>query len=202
MYLQMVGRGLRPNPATGKAACILIDHGHCVENLGLPHSDFPWTLESGLNVNTEAMATARKGSAEAMRTCRDCAAIWMTSEQGNRCPCCGWTPAPRSKPVRVRQANLEELTDTEQVTAMHPNVTRFYQECIGWNQKHKPAKWQEKPNSVRAACWYATREKFKLTEERVPSRYWELPALPASTDVSGYMKYRMIRYARSQSRAA
>src|SRR5262249_35761750 len=43
MYLQMVGRGLRPSPDTGKRDCILIDHGHVVETLGLPQSDFGWT---------------------------------------------------------------------------------------------------------------------------------------------------------------
>jgi DNA repair protein RadD len=201
MMLQMVGRGMRPAPS--KANCIVIDHGHVFESLGLPHSDFRWTLESDRNVNTETLkAHGRKGASETARTCRECCAMWLVSDQGHSCPSCGWRPAPKSRPITVQQADLEELAETHQVTATDARVMRFYQEAVGWNQRHKPQKWLEKPNSVRAACWYATREKFNLTEERIPGQFWELPALPASLDVAGYMKYRLIRWARSKERAA
>ena len=55
MYLQMVGRGLRASP--GKTHCILIDHGHVVENLALPQTVHEWTLDDGRNVNAEALKT-------------------------------------------------------------------------------------------------------------------------------------------------
>lgn len=203
MYLQMVGRGLRPSLETNKADCILIDHGHVVENLGLPQSDFGWTLDSNRNVNREALNHTRSAATEQTRTCKACAAIWLTSEQGNSCPECGWKPEPKSRAIAVQDADLEEMAETAApLSPTDPRILRFYQEALGWTQKHKPQKWQEKPNAVRASCWHAAREKFKLTQDRVPSVYWELPALPASLEVAGFLKYRDIKWARSRARAA
>jgi len=202
MYLQMLGRGLRPAP--GKDSCFIIDHGHVVECLGLPSSDFGWTLDPDCNVNTQALTAARKETAEAMRTCRECSSVWLTSEQGNACPECGWTPVPKAKPVIVQQADLEELVEEAEPTcATDPRVLRFFQEAIGWNQEHKPHKWLETPNKVRAACWHAAREKFRLPDTRIPSVFWTVPAIPASLAVSGYLRYRNIKFAKSaRSRAA
>jgi DNA repair protein RadD len=203
MYLQAVGRGLRPSPESGKVDLILIDHGHVVENLGLPQSDFGWTIDSNRNVNREALDRTRTASTEQTRTCKACAAIWLTSEQGNGCPECGWTPEPKSRAIAVQDADLEEMAETaEPLSPTDPRILRFYQEALGWTQKHKPQKWREKPNAVRASCWHAAREKFKLTQDRVPNVYWELAVLPASIEVAGFLKYRDIKWARSRSRAA
>lgn len=204
MYLQMVGRGLRPSSETGKRDCTLIDHGHVVTNLGLPSSDFGWTLVESRNVNREALERTRSKTAEAPRTCKQCSALWLTSEQGNVCPECGWTPTVRSKAITVQDADLAEMAedDGRPTSPTDPRVVRFYQECLGWKQRHEPQKWADAPNKARASCWHATREKFKLAEDRVPHSFWALPASPASIDVAGYMKYRNIRWARSKSRAA
>jgi superfamily II DNA or RNA helicase len=201
MYLQMVGRGLRAAP--DKTHCIVIDHGHVVENLGLPQSDFAWSLDPGANVNAAAVkSAARKATTEAMRTCRECSAIWLTSEQGHACPSCGWAPAPRSKAIVTQDADLEELADDErEVLPTDARVERFYREALGWNQKHKPYKWQESVNKVRGACWYATKEKFKFADTvGIPSRFWRLDPLPCSVDVAGWLKYRDIRWARGRGK--
>ncbi len=81
-------------------------------------------------------------------------------------------------------------------------VIHFFQEALGWSQKRNPQKWNERPNTVRAACWHATREKFKLSQERVPYHYWQLIAMPACDEVSGYMLSRDIRWRYSKRRVA
>ena len=202
MFLQMVGRGRRPSPETGKTDMILIDHGHCCEALGLPTTDFEWTLDPTRNVNREAQEHARKVIPESTRTCAECSTLWLTSEQGNSCPSCGWKAAPRARAIEVQPADLEEMADEISIQPNDPQVVRFFQEALGYRQKHSPQKWLDNPKSVRWACWCAVREKFKLAQERPPGRFWDLPALPAGLEVQGWMKYRDIRWARSKRRAA
>jgi len=43
LYLQMVGRGLRP--ATNKEKAIVLDHANCVFEHGFPHTERHWTLK-------------------------------------------------------------------------------------------------------------------------------------------------------------
>jgi len=203
MYLQMVGRGMRPAP--GKANCIVIDHGHVVETLGLPQTDFGWTLEADRNVSTEALkANSRKSTQEQPRTCKECSALWLTSEQGNACPSCGWTPAPKSKPISVQEADLEELADPEKLLLPHDQqVVQFFQESCAWYARRWPDRWRAKQNSGRWWAWSKTREKFQIGETvKMPSGYWQAEPLPPSPEVSGWLQYRMIRWARSKARAA
>lgn len=42
LYLQMCGRGSRPNPDTGKTHYILIDLANCYEEHGLPNAEHDW----------------------------------------------------------------------------------------------------------------------------------------------------------------
>jgi DNA repair protein RadD len=203
MYLQMVGRGMRP--AQGKTDCIVIDHGHVVENLGLPHSDFRWTLDATRNVSTEALrANSRSSTQETPRTCNQCSAIWLVSEQGHSCPSCGWTPIPKAKAIAVQDADLVELADEEALLLPHEQrVCEFFCQAIGWYGRRWPDRWREKPKSGRWWAWVQTQAKFRIGETvRMPGAYWEAEPIPPSADVSGWLQYRLIRWARSRTRAA
>jgi superfamily II DNA or RNA helicase len=202
MYLQSVGRGLRASP--GKTHCIVIDHGHVVEHLGLPQSDFPWSLDPNANVNTAATrASERKATTEMLRTCRECSEIWLTSEQGHSCPSCGWTPAPRSKPVAFEEAELEELADDE--TKPTPNDARvmwFFREACGWYSRRWPDRWRDTPNKGRAWAWMQTQARFHIAAEvRIPPAYWTLPLALPSAEVSGWLQHRIIKWAKAQQKA-
>lgn len=39
LWIQMIGRGLRPSPKTGKKECLILDFGNCSEEFGLPSED-------------------------------------------------------------------------------------------------------------------------------------------------------------------
>lgn len=202
MYLQMVGRGLRASP--GKSACFVIDHGHVVENLGLPQSDFKWTLDSDCNVNFEAFKTkGRKSGDEAARTCGECAAFWLTSEQGNSCPECGWVAPQKARPVQVQEADLEEMTEAEAVfTPADECVLQFYSESCAWYARRWPDRWSDKPKSGRWWAWIQTKAKFRIAEAtHKPSTYWHAPVIPASVATAGWLKHRCIKWARRSAKA-
>ncbi|MBS0366713.1 MAG: DEAD/DEAH box helicase [Proteobacteria bacterium] len=202
-YLQMAGRGMRP--ASGKTEFLLIDHGRVVESLGLPHAPRDWTLDQGRNVNAEAREQcSRKSSQEKPRTCPECQYIWLISEQGEACRECGWLPAPRPRGIEVEPADLGELDydNAPSVTPQSPEAVQFFRESLGDYARSKPQKWHDAPNTARAACWHATREKFGLTSERIPSAYWELMPLAPNAATSGWLKWRRIRWAKRRSRVA
>jgi hypothetical protein len=204
MYLQMVGRGLRAAP--GKTHCIVIDHGHVVESLGLPQSDFDWTLDEKRNVNAETLkanASKRNSQQEALRTCQECSEIWLTSEQGHACPSCGWAPVPKSKPIAVQEAELEELADVPDfVSPTDPIVAWFYREACGWYSRRWPDKWAAKPNSGHWWAWMQTRTKFNIAESvRKPAAYWSLTPAQPSMAVSGWLHHRLIKWSRDRARA-
>jgi len=202
MFLQMVGRGLRPSLETGKRDCILIDHGHVVENLGLPQSDFGWSLDDTRNVSREA-STRVKSVAEAMRTCRECSAIWLTSELGHACPECGWKSLPKSKRIAAQEADLEEMVDAEAPTTLHDQrVICFYREACGDFAKRKADQWMERPKSLRWAAWCETRAKFRFPETtKKPGKYWDLEPFAPSDAVSGWLHHRRIKFAKSRDKA-
>lgn len=201
MYLQMVGRGLRSAP--GKTHCIVIDHGHVVEHLGLPHSEFEWSLEADRNVNVAAgRAAQRKAGVESVRTCPECSAMWLSSEQGQACPSCGWVPRPRSKQIAFEEAELQELADdVAPLTPQDARVMWFYREAVGWYARRWPDRWKERPNSGRAWAARQTWEKFKIAPDvRMPSSYWSLSAVSPSAQVSGWLQHRIIKWAKSQAK--
>ncbi len=199
MYLQMVGRGLRAAP--GKDQCILIDHGHVVENLGVPQTDFAWSLDPASNANAVALKEASaQATREAIRTCSECSELWLTSEQGNSCPSCGWVPPPRSKTVAVEEADLQELAGEEAACSpQDPHVMSFFRESCGWYARRWADRWRETPGKGRGWAWRQTATKFHFAEgTHIPTHYWRLTIASPSAEVSGWLKSRMIRWAMSR----
>jgi DNA repair protein RadD len=200
LFLQCVGRGMRPAP--GKDHMILVDHGRVVDNLGLPTYDRDWSLKGG-NVNAQAadkFAEDRISADEKPRTCRECSRLWVVTEEGSRCPSCGWQPVPNAMPVQVTQAHLAEIG--AQLPPVQ-NTEPFFREACDWYRIRWPDRWQEKEKSGRWWAWMQTREKFKRPEdERMPSVFWNMPPLTVTPETAGYLKSRMIAFAKSKRRAA
>jgi superfamily II DNA or RNA helicase len=196
LYLQAVGRGLRPSP--GKAHCIVIDHGRIIESLGMPTADFDWSLDASKNVNRaarEATTRGRCSAAERPRTCPECSHVWLISEDGPGCRVCGWVPAPRARVVSATTADLQEIEAADSQAA---NADRFYCEALGFYQQRWPDRWAEKEKSARWWGWLQVRESLKLTREKPPSWYWTAEPLPCTPEVHGKLKSRLIAYAKRQ----
>jgi superfamily II DNA or RNA helicase len=199
LFLQAIGRGMRTSP--GKDHMILIDHGRVVDNLGLPTYERDWSLRGG-NINAQARERFgdRSTGAEKPRCCAECSRMWVVSEDGSRCPSCGWQPTPKAQPVRVTQAYLEE------VGASLPAVEttqQFYREACSWYATRWPDRWQSKEKSGRWWAWMQTREKFKRPQdERMPSLFWNLPPVGTSPETAGWLKSKIIAFAKAKKAAA
>lgn len=90
MYLQQVGRALRPKPDGGHAT--ILDHvGNCLRH-GLAEEEREWSLEG---------KTAKKRKEPEPKTCKKCYAIY----QGRICPQCG--EEPEGKPREIDQEGGE-----------------------------------------------------------------------------------------------
>lgn len=98
LYLQQVGRVLRPAP--GKAAAIVLDHVGNVHRHGFPDDHRDWTLADGVR-------TTSVQSAPSVRTCPECFAAFRPAPI---CPVCGAQCAPiKSRMIRELAGELTEL---------------------------------------------------------------------------------------------
>lgn len=99
LYLQQVGRVLRPAP--GKAAAIVLDHVGNVHRHGWPDDPRQWSLDDRV-----ARARSTGEQAPTVRTCPECFAAFKPAPI---CPCCG-TPAKLSaREIQQRDGELQEL---------------------------------------------------------------------------------------------
>jgi superfamily II DNA or RNA helicase len=194
-YLQSVWRGGTPYP--GKTFFKVIDHGRVIDTLREPTYDRDWVLESNLPALKRVARNSgpRVKPDESPRTCSDCTRMWLVTTEGANCPDCGWIPKPLPLNVQVTDAMLghagQELPPIE-------SVQEFYQQAVFWMAQRYPDKWEEKPNSLRFRAWCETRVKYKRPEdERIPRNFWSLPKMPASDATSGWLKHRVIRYAKA-----
>ncbi len=99
LYLQQVGRVLRPRP--GKTAFIA-DHAGNILRHGLPDDEREWSLDSGKR-------KPRDDEDQPLRRCEEC--FWMMPAWAKKCGNCGavFTPAERNGPLMV-DGELVEMT--------------------------------------------------------------------------------------------
>jgi superfamily II DNA or RNA helicase len=99
LYLQQVGRVLRPAP--GKAAAIILDHVGNVHRHGFPDDVRPWTLD-------DARQRTGKGGppAPCVRTCEACFAAFAPAPI---CPVCGTPSKLSTRELKQQAGELQEL---------------------------------------------------------------------------------------------
>jgi len=98
LYLQQVGRVLRPAP--GKTHALILDHVGNVTRHGFPDDPRQWSLAEGV-------VRSRETAAPSVRTCPQCYAAFKPQPI---CPVCGAHCAPiRSTKIRQIMGELKEL---------------------------------------------------------------------------------------------
>jgi DNA repair protein RadD len=106
LYLQQVGRALRPSP--GKSHAIILDHaGNCARH-GLPDEERNWSLE-GFKKDT-----AKKESQVKVKTCARCYGVQEPWRK--LCKFCNETFAIQSREVEQKEGTLIEV-DVEKIRA-------------------------------------------------------------------------------------
>ena len=95
LYLQQIGRGLRP--ASGKSRALIIDHVHNVMEHGLPDKPQVWTLTA----RDKRQTRDRDPDDIPLARCESCQHVYERIYRA--CPRCGFepTPAARSGPEQV-----------------------------------------------------------------------------------------------------
>lgn len=196
LYLQSVGRGIRPFP--GKNEMLFIDHGRVVDHLGMPTMDRHWSL-SGDNANQQAkQITERLKKDQQQRTCKDCMTMWLVSEDGPRCPMCGWQPIVKPRGIATEDADLSETGRDD----LSPEKMReFFAMSCQWYATRWPDRWLQKSSSGRWWAWVQTKTRFRLPENTpIPKIYWHLEIQIPTDEVSGWLKSQQIRWAKFKAK--
>jgi DNA repair protein RadD len=103
LYLQQVGRVLRPAP--GKTHAVILDHVGNVHRHGFPDDHRDWSLDDRLKRSRSG------GAAPSVRTCEVCFAAFKPAPI---CPVCGAGCVPiRSRVIREMAGELRELKREE-----------------------------------------------------------------------------------------
>jgi DNA repair protein RadD len=184
LYLQMVGRGLRPAP--GKADALILDHSGAVDIHGFADEDRPWSLEGDETVQ-ERQAKQRKAEPKAaqqekVRTCGECRHVFRGSLV---CPKCGWQVPRPARDVAVMDGELERRNGRQRQEQRDVYAElRMYAHSRGF----KPG-------------WAA--HKFRELFQRFPPWAWNGDAMKVpSAETAGKVKYLAIRTAKAKARVA
>lgn len=104
LYLQQVGRALRPFP--GKVEAIILDHAGNSLTHGLPDDEREWSLE-------DREKRARSAPSEfPVRQCEECFFVYRPAP---KCPQCGHAPPVQAREIEVIDGSLEEVKRADQV---------------------------------------------------------------------------------------
>lgn len=184
LYIQMVGRVLRPYE--GKDRAIVIDHSGAVHTNGFATDEHKWKLGTGVLRDNERVDA--KDREETQVVCDGCFHVHTGS---NICPRCGHINNKRSTYVEYVDAQLglvSKKTKKVEKTEKYGDgfKKKFYQELLGYAaiKKHKPG-WAA----------YKYKERFKDFPE-----FGNVDAIIPSNDTKSYITYLNIRRAKSKRR--
>jgi len=171
LYLQMVGRGLRP--FGGKKDMLVLDHAGNVHFHGFAEDDRVWTLE-GDSAVVKQKRPEKDDKTPKMLTCPECSTVFTG---GLQCPTCGHYFEQLGKKFRVVDGELMPIATGDQVDPAERRA--FYEELswIGHQRGYKPA-WPAAMFKEKFGVWPAPewkggprREPSMATQRWVKSRF-------------------------------
>jgi DNA repair protein RadD len=181
LYLQMLGRGLRPAP--GKTDCLVLDHSGAVHRFGFATDERYWTLDG--HADLAVTKDAREQAQGKEITCPACSFIYTGSRQ---CPECGHYIKPRGKMIETIDGDLVEVgahLDADGQTRL-----QFFLELRGFaiERNFKPG-------------WAAHKFKEKYDAGFPPWAWNDMPPAAPTLATRGWIKSRTIARARAIERA-
>lgn len=179
LYLQMLGRGLRPAP--GKQHCLVLDHAGIVCRFGFADEPRPWSLEGKItNWRDEAKSSGGDiPEAKKLRDCPKCQAIFT----GSQCPECGWFRQPKGVQIETLDGELIEIGA---VSETYRERLCFYLQLRGYcNERGRK----------QGYAAYLYRDKFKCW----PPRSWgAYPVMSCGPEVKRFVQSRQIAFVRGR----
>lgn len=184
LYLQMVGRGMRPWP--GKRDLIVIDHSGALYEHGFPEEKIRWSLDPSEKVVNEVQEQRAAKEARPI-CCPECSAVYVGRAQ---CPECGHTPKRRPSKVAYVDAQLGEVPrkGETQSEATIREKERWYAMLLGHarNRGYKPG-W----------AYYAYKERFG---KNPPTSIDRSRSVDPSPDVRAFITHLNIKRAKARER--
>lgn len=200
LYLQMLGRGLRPftysNGAlsVAKHSCLVLDHAGNTHRHGFATDQRYWTLHGKFAIDEARTREAGKADAaekpKVRLTCPVCRYVFESSRQ---CPNCNYWFPSKAKTLATIEGELVEIGPLTAKPSAEQRM-HFYLELAGYGElKGYAAGWagksyEEKFGERPAPNWKAHVEKHGGMEPSLPVMRW--------------VKSRTIAYARSQRKKA
>lgn len=114
LYLQQVGRALRPAP--GKARAVILDHVGNTMRHGLPDEDREWSLHATKRGRRKS-SDASDADGPRVVVCGKCFAAHSLPA----CPHCGFVPEVKPREIAEREGQLIEITP-EQIEAARAKI--------------------------------------------------------------------------------
>jgi DNA repair protein RadD len=187
LYLQIVGRILRPFP--GKQDAFVIDHSGAVAQHGFVDDFVPWSLDDKETVAERKKKLSEQQKAPKEITCAKCKTVFKGRRE---CPGCGFAMVHPSKAVPTHEAELQEVSP---------------------KKESRDATWDEKvafmgglkayaAETGKAAGWCAHKYKAKFGVWPNDPRVREAPPTVYDADVRRWITSQNIRYAKSKDRIA
>lgn len=182
LYLQMLGRGLRPAPR--KERCLVLDHAGVVRRFGFADEPREWSLEGRVrDWRDEPQRGGRDAQPEPrLRDCPKCKALFT----GRQCPECGWHVKPYGEQIETIDGELVAIDD---VRESDRERLKFYLQLRG--------EFELRGNKSSAAA-HSFREKFGAFP---PWEWNDLPAMMPGEELKRWVKSRMIAFAKRRSAA-
>lgn len=103
LYIQQVGRALRPAP--GKDRAIILDHVGNVLRHGMPQEDRDWSLDG-----IERHKKAANDNEPTVKQCSKCYAVFTPAPA---CPQCGHVEEVKARKIEVTDGTLSEITEAQ-----------------------------------------------------------------------------------------
>jgi superfamily II DNA or RNA helicase len=174
LFVQIVGRGLRV--AEGKDDCLILDHSDTHIRLGFVTDIHHDVLDDG-----RERVKLKSDRVRLPRECPKC--TFLKSPKLRECPACGFKAEAVSN-IEVGDGELVEVSGRRTATATTDDKQRWYSMLlqVGNERGYKPG-------------WVANqyRQKFGVW----PRGLAEMPMQP-NKEVWNYVRYSMIRYAKSR----
>jgi superfamily II DNA or RNA helicase len=166
LFLQMLGRGLRIAPETGKTDCLVLDHAGCVHRHGFAADDRVWTLDG-----TTALVPPSRGAREpaAAKECPVCHAVFTGTAT---CPECAFEFKPKGRLVETLDGALVEIGVGADATVQ--DRMQFYLELRafaaerGWKIGAAAHKFEERYGVMPPWAWNT----LPLVEPSLATRRW------------------------------
>ena len=136
LHHQMVGRGLRIHPESGKQDCLILDHVGNHKRLGWIDDDIEWTLSDSKRAINK---TTSGPTAPSIRLCPEC---YLSMRGGsNKCERCGYNFPVKKRELKTVDAQLKEATRTgKRVYRVRDDELTYYAKMVmkGVDNGYKP----------------------------------------------------------------